>query len=226
VIILAIETATEACSAALFRSGEVIERYAVAPRQHNQLILPMIEQVLAEAGAGRSQIDAVAFGRGPGSFTGLRIAAGVTQGIAFALDRPAVPVSTLAALALQSFDETGAAAVYACLDARMAEIYGACYVRGAGGAPELLGDERVLPAMAVETAAIEPTVGIGSGWATYREVLTVRLGSIETVLEGRFPRAGHIARLGALDFGAGRYVGASEAVPVYLRDQVARKPAS
>jgi tRNA threonylcarbamoyl adenosine modification protein YeaZ len=128
--ILAIETATEACSAALVQDGNVIERYVVAPREHNRLILSMIEAVLAEAGVGRTQIDAVAFGRGPGSFTGLRIAAGVTQGIAYGLDCPVLPVSTLAALAFQSFEEAAGEGVYACLDARMGEIYGGLFRRG------------------------------------------------------------------------------------------------
>ena len=223
-MILAIETATEACSAAIVLSGEVIERYEVAPRRHNHLILPMIEAVLAEAGASRAQIDAVAFGRGPGSFTGVRIAAGVTQGIAYALDRPVLPVSTLAALALQALEETVADGVYACLDARMGEIYGASYRRGASGLPELVGREAVLSPAAVETGIIDAQCGIGSGWSTYREVLRGRFGAGIKVIEDRFPRAGEIGRLGARDFLAGCFVPPSEAIPLYLRDQVARKP--
>ncbi|MGY6215387.1 tRNA (adenosine(37)-N6)-threonylcarbamoyltransferase complex dimerization subunit type 1 TsaB [Methylolobus aquaticus] len=222
--ILAIETATEACSAALLQDDDVIERYAVAPREHNRLILPMIEEVLAEAGVVRTQIDAVAFGRGPGSFTGLRIAAGVTQGIAYGLDCPVLPVSTLAALAFQSFEEAAGEGVYACLDARMGEIYGALFRRGQEGVPDLIGDEAVLAPERVEAAGITVRLGVGSGWVTYREVLSERLKTVVEVLEDRFPRAAYIGRLGARDFAAGRCVSAGEAIPVYLRDQVARKP--
>jgi len=222
--ILAIETATEACSAALVQDDDAIERYVVAPREHNRLILPMIEEVLAEAGAVRTQIDAVAFGRGPGSFTGLRIAAGVTQGIAYGLDCPVLPVSTLAALAFQSFEEAAGDGVYACLDARMGEIYGALFRRGQEGVPDLIGDEAVLAPERVEAAGITVRLGVGSGWVTYREVLSERLKTVVEVLEDRFPRAAYIGRLGARDFAAGRCVSAGEAIPVYLRDQVARKP--
>ncbi|WP_139556981.1 tRNA (adenosine(37)-N6)-threonylcarbamoyltransferase complex dimerization subunit type 1 TsaB [Methylotetracoccus oryzae] len=222
--ILAIETATEACSAALVQDGDVIERYVVAPREHNRLILPMIEEVLAEAGVVRTQIDAVAFGRGPGSFTGLRIAAGVTQGIAYGLDCPVLPVSTLAALAFQSFEEAAGEGVYACLDARMGEIYGALFRRGQAGVPDLIGDEAVLAPERVEAAGIMVRLGVGSGWVTYRGVLSERLKTVVEVLEDHFPRAAYIGRLGARDFAAGRCVSAGEAIPVYLRDQVARKP--
>jgi tRNA threonylcarbamoyladenosine biosynthesis protein TsaB len=222
--ILAIETATEACSAALVQDGNVIERYVVAPREHTRLILPMIEEVLAEAGVGRTQIDAVAFGRGPGSFTGLRIAAGVTQGIAYGLDCPVLPVSTLAALAFQSFEEAGGEGIYACLDARMGEIYGGLFRRGQASVPDCIGPEAVLAPERVEAAGVAVQLGVGSGWSTYREVLSERFGTVVQVLENRFPRAGYIGRLGARDFAAGRYVSASEAVPIYLRDQVARKP--
>jgi tRNA threonylcarbamoyladenosine biosynthesis protein TsaB len=223
-IILGVETSTEACSAAVGCDGRIIERYALAPREHNRLILPMIEAVLAEAGVGRTQVDAIAFGRGPGSFTGVRIAAGVTQGIAYALDRPVLPVSTLAALALQGFDEAEGDAVYACLDARMGEVYGALYRRGVLNLPELDGDERVLPPDTLPMGTVPPSLGIGSGWGTYRAILNTRFGVTVPVLEDRFPRAGHIVQLGARDFAADRFVSAAEAIPVYLRDRVAKKP--
>jgi tRNA threonylcarbamoyladenosine biosynthesis protein TsaB len=225
-IIVAIETSTEACSAAISLDGDIIERYRVAPREHAALILPMIEDLLAEAGLGRSQLDAVAFGRGPGSFTGLRIAAGVTQGIAFALDLPVTPVSTLAALAADAFEGSPIGAVYACLDARMGEIYGAAYRRGPDGFPILVGDEAVLPPQEADSAPVEVDVGLGSGWTTYRDILLTQLGPAVSILDDRFPRARHIARLGTIDLVAGRAVAAADAVPVYLRDRVARKPPS
>jgi tRNA threonylcarbamoyladenosine biosynthesis protein TsaB len=148
----------------------------------------------------------------------------VAQGIAYGLDCPVLRVSTLAALAFQSFDEAAGEGVYACLDARMGEIYGALYRRGQANVPERVGQEAVLAARTVEAAGIAVRLGVGSGWATYREVLSERLSTVLEILENRFPRAGYIGRLGARDFAAGHGVSASEAIPVYLRDQVARKP--
>lgn len=224
--ILAVETATEACSAAVLIDGKIIERYQLAPREHNRLILPMIEAVLAEAGLILGQLDALAFGRGPGSFTGVRIAAGVVQGIAFGADLPVVPVSTLAALSLEALDETSAECTYACIDARMGEVYWGVYRRAGEGGVELVGEEAVLPADQVAFPEDSRGVGTGSGWGTYGAMLGKRLGGqVETVLEGRFPRAGIIARLGAEGFVQGRAVVAEEALPVYLRDNVAKKPA-
>lgn len=223
--ILAVETATEACSAAVLVDGQVMERYQQAPREHNRLILPMVEAVLAEAGLAVGQLDALAFGRGPGSFTGVRIAAGVIQGIAFGADLPVVPVSTLAALSLEALDETVVEYAYACIDARMGEVYWGVY-RRAGEGVELVGEEAVLPAERVAFPEASHGVGIGSGWGTYGEVLAERLGAqMDKVLVGRFPRAGVIARLGAEGFEQGRTVAAEGALPVYLRDNVAKKPA-
>ena len=224
--ILALDTATEACSAALLLDDQLIERYTFAPREHNRLILPMIDTVLAEAGLEITQLDALAFGRGPGSFTGVRIAAGVAQGIAFGADLPLVPISTLAALAEESLAETGADYAYPCIDARMNEVYWAVYHRGGAGAyAELVGEEAVLSAEQVTFPENALGVGTGSGWATYGAILTQRLdGRVKTVLEGRFPRAGWIAKLGAEAFREGIALTPEQGQPVYLRDNVARKP--
>ena len=117
--ILAIETATEACSTALMIDHVIIEHYQVAPRAHNRLIIPMIESLLSKANIHLNQLDALAFGRGPGSFTGIRIAASVAQGIALGADLPVIPISSLAALAQEVFDEHNNTITYGCLDARM-----------------------------------------------------------------------------------------------------------
>ena len=223
--LLAIETATETCSAALWSDGQVIEHYQFAPREHNRLILPMVEAVLAEAGLSAVQLDALAFGRGPGSFTGVRIAAGVAQGIALGADLPVVPVSTLAALAESALAETGLDCAYACIDARMGEVYWSVYQAGQGGL-ELLGDEVVLPAEQVAFPEETSGVGIGSGWGTYGAVLAERLGGrAKLALPERFPRASSVARLGALAFRQGAALSPEQALPVYLRDNVAKKPA-
>jgi tRNA threonylcarbamoyladenosine biosynthesis protein TsaB len=224
--ILAVETATEACSAALLIDDRLIERFSLAPREHNRLILPMIESILVEAGLAVAQLDALAFGRGPGSFTGVRIASGVVQGIAFGADLPVIPVSTLAALAQEALAETGADYAYPCIDARMGEVYWGVYGRGGDGYAELMGEEAVLPAEQVPFPEHSRGIGTGSGWSTYGSVLGNRLGHrIEAVLADRFPRAGLVARLGAEAFRRGISVAPEQALPVYLRDNVARKPA-
>jgi len=137
--LLALDTSTEACTVAIAVDGRAMERFSVGGN-HSEQILPMVQELLAEAGASLKELDAVVFGRGPGSFTGLRIAAGVTQGLAFGADRPVVPVSSLAALAQgQNADR-----VLAAFDARMQQVYWGAYVRGPGGLVELTGEESVL----------------------------------------------------------------------------------
>jgi tRNA threonylcarbamoyladenosine biosynthesis protein TsaB len=219
--ILAIETSTEACSAALCIGGEVLERYALAPRQHAALILPMIESVLAEAGIGVQALDAIAFGRGPGAFTGVRIAASIVQGIAFAAELPVVPVSTLAALALGAMRETGETQVMAALDARKDEVY---WGRDLQKVDTLVlhGSEVVCPPANVPQPGPGRWIGAGSGWLAYGEPLMQRCGDdVIRVLPDLEPRAGDVARLGLNDFVQGKSVAADAAVPVYLRDNVA-----
>ncbi len=219
--ILAIETSTAACSAALCLGGEVLERYVLAPRQHAALILPMIESVLAEADIGVRQLDAIAFGRGPGAFTGVRIAASIVQGIAFAADLPVVPVSTLAALALGAMRETGETQALAALDARKDEVYWGCY-RQAGEALVLQGSEIVCPPSGVPQPEPGRWIGAGSGWLAHGKALVQRCGDdVIRVLPDLEPRAGDVARLGLYDFLRGKAVAADAAVPVYLRDNVA-----
>lgn len=224
-IMLAVETSTEACSAALCIDGEISERYRVAPREHNALILPMIDDLLDEAGIGVRQIDAVAFGRGPGSFTGVRIATGVAQGIAFALDLPVVPVSTLAALARGAFDEDSDARwAFPCIDARMNEVYGAVYQRGEASEPVIIGLEWVRPPREISDLAVPDGrgIGTGSGWsANHDALIQAARGGISSVQANRFPRARDVVRLGLSGLRLGSAVPASEALPIYVRDQVA-----
>jgi tRNA threonylcarbamoyladenosine biosynthesis protein TsaB len=220
--LLALDTATEACSTAVWIDGAVVERYEWAPRRHAALILPMIEAVLAEAGLETRQLDAIAVGRGPGAFTGVRIAMGIAQGIAFAADLPVAPVSTLAALALGAGRETGRAHIAAALDARMGEVYWGVYAVG-GEDAESLGEEQVC-APALVVAPPGEWFGAGSGWATHADLLARRL----TVSGWRgecYPRAGDVARLAAVPAQRGEWVTAERALPVYLRNEVVKKPA-
>ncbi|HEB77642.1 MAG TPA: tRNA (adenosine(37)-N6)-threonylcarbamoyltransferase complex dimerization subunit type 1 TsaB [Methylothermaceae bacterium] len=216
--ILAIETATEACSAALFLEGEVRERFEVAPRRHAEWILPMMDQLLREAGLSLRDLDAVAFGRGPGAFTGLRIAAGVAQGAALGAGLAVAPVSTLAALGREGLDETGADYALVALDARMHEVYWAVYRRDG----RLLGEEQVIPPDRIRLPdEVANAVAVGPGWKVYGEILREKAGArVRFSLPQRLPRAAWVARLAARMVASGGLVPPEAAQPVYLRDQV------
>lgn len=223
--LLALDTATEACSAAVLVDDEIIERYELAPRRHAELILPMIESVLAEAGLSAGQLDCLAFGRGPGAFTGLRIATGVVQGIAFATDLPVAPISTLAAIARNACYEHGVQRVAAALDARMGEVYWGAYAAVDEGDVMLIGEEQVCRPDATPVLNADEWCGAGSGWEVYSAVLSEHLPAFNTWWGDCYPRAGDIALLGALAWQRGQVVGVDQALPVYLRDNVALKPA-
>jgi len=235
--LLAVETSTEACSAALFIDGVVSERFELAPKEHTKLILPMIASLMADAGLKPQQLDALAFSCGPGSFTGVRIATGVIQGIALGANLPVVPVSTLAAIAQDFFDNnhdmvqgeslkadvSAFNVAFTAMDARMGEIFWGVYQRNAQGFAELVGKEAVTLAAEVEFPDLIGT-GIGSGWGVYGEELRLRLaGLVSTCQIDNLSRAGAIARLGAQGFKQGLAVDVELAMPVYLRDKVAKK---
>lgn len=220
--LLALETATEACSAAIFADGAVLERYEVAPRRHAALVLPMVEALLAEAGLTLQQLDALAVGRGPGAFTGVRMAISVAQGLAFAADLPVAPISTLAALALGTMRETGETHMATALDARMGEVYWATWIQSAAGVT--VQDAERVCAPELVTAAHASWFGVGSGWLTYAPLLAAHVTSHGWLGE-RYPRAADIARLGAAQ--PELWVVAEQALPVYVRDKVvAVKPSS
>ncbi len=223
--LLALDTSTEACSAALYIDGRTSVRYEIAPREHSKLILGMLDALLAEAGIKANALDGLAYGRGPGSFTGVRIAAGTVQGIALGLDLPVVPVSSLAALAQGMRREHGSERVLTAIDARMQEVYWATYRLGASGLMELSGDERVTTPGLVPVPSDHAWHGAGSGWAQYRKALAERLTDcLLTIYPDRFPSAEDIAVLGAAGLQNGRGLSAERALPVYLRDRVAEKP--
>lgn len=234
--LLAVETSTEACSAALYIGNDdavgshyqndsaiISEQYTLAPKAHTQLILPMIDSLMAEAGLKPQQLDALAFSRGPGSFTGIRIATGIIHGIALGTDLPVVPVSTLAAIAQHFFEhQQQQDTAFVTMDARMNEIFWAVYQQDQCGYAELLGNETVTPAESVEFPDRQG-VGIGSGWGVYAEVLTKRLTDRIKYYESQhLPRAHAIARLAARDYQRGLAVPVEQAMPVYLRDKVAQ----
>jgi len=223
--LLAIETATEACSAALYLDGEVTEQYRLAPRQHAQLLLGMTDALLTEAGLVPTQLDALAFGRGPGAFTGVRIATGVAQGIAYAADLPVVPVSTLATLAQGGYREFGWKQVAAAIDARMNEVYWGVYRADENGIMQPCADERVCPASTVSALEGKGWHGIGSGWAVFADELR-HAGELIDWQGDAYPHAQDVAVLAVDALSRGLSVSAAQALPVYLRDQVVDKPGS
>ncbi|ULU27165.1 tRNA (adenosine(37)-N6)-threonylcarbamoyltransferase complex dimerization subunit type 1 TsaB [Dyella terrae] len=218
--LLAIETSTEACSVALIRGDEVIARSEIAPRRHAELVLPMADALLAEAGLGRHALDVIAVGRGPGAFTGVRLGISLAQGMALALDVPVVTVSSLAALALEAPEDD--ADILAVIDARMGEIYAASYRRDDNGGLVVLDEERVCTPGALSLSPSTAWHVVGTGWTTYEDVLRPRLtGALRSAEGARYPQARHVAELAAREFFAGHAHAPEHALPVYLRDKVA-----
>jgi tRNA threonylcarbamoyladenosine biosynthesis protein TsaB len=212
--ILALETSTEFCSVALWQDGAVLEAGRLAGQSHSSLILPMVRSLLADAGVAMTDLDAIAFGAGPGSFTGVRIAVAVAQGLAFAHDTPVVPVTSLAALA----EDRGAPRVLACLDARMGELYLGAYERSNGGWSAIIAPCLVRPDALPGAAG--RFAGVGSGFARHGEAL-VAAYDLEAVDGNVHPQARAVAVLGAAAFAAGAGILADQAAPLYLRDKVA-----
>lgn len=206
----AIETSTDWCSVALWRDGEIAALERRAGNRHSELALPMLERLLRDWGLAAGQLDAVAFGAGPGSFTGLRIACGIAQGLAFARDLPVLGISTLEALA----QEARAPRVVACLDARMREVYYAALERQGSGFREVIPAQCVAPAAAPLPAG-EGWVGCGSGFDAYGSLGLTR------VLPQIHPSALAVAELAAPRLAAGEGVDAALAAPAYLREKVA-----
>lgn len=232
--LLAFETATEACSVAVYIDGEVRERFELAPRRHAELALPWAEQLLAEAGIAKSQLDAIALSRGPGAFTGVRLAIAVAQGIALALDRPLLPVSTLQVLAAQALPppslagegrgggEPPATNILAAIDARMGEIYAATFRREGEGVVATSEEVVIAPADYALPGQGGDWLGVGTGFAAGEGVLQQRLGQrFATIDATALPHAADVARLGAAAFARGEAVAPERVEPAYLRNNVA-----
>lgn len=213
--ILAFDTSTELCSAALCLDGAWLVREEMAGNRHSELLLPMVESLLAEAGLGLRDLDGLAYGKGPGSFTGLRIGCGAAQGLALGADLPVTGVITLEAMAYS----TGASRVLACIDARMHEVYAAAYRRQGDGMVELSPPTVLKPA---DLALPEEGdwLGCGTGFTAYPDMLSGRLRSVRPDV---FPHARAVAELALPVFAAGRGAAPDSAEPFYVRDKVALK---
>jgi tRNA threonylcarbamoyladenosine biosynthesis protein TsaB len=217
--ILALDTATEFCSVALWSDGDVDAREVLAGQRHSELLLPMVDGLLGRHGLKVTDLDGIAFGQGPGSFTGLRIACGVTQGLAFGAGLRVVGVSTLLAMA----EAARAERAVCCLDARMGEIYHGAFARAGAEWETVHGPGLYAPADAPELPGGSWT-GCGSGFVAHEAALQLRYrGRLSAIMPEVVPHARDIARLAVREFEQGRAVPAEQAAPVYLRDKVALK---
>jgi tRNA threonylcarbamoyladenosine biosynthesis protein TsaB len=222
--ILALDTATEACSVALWCAGEMYTLSDICPRQHTERILPQVQQVLAQASVTLNQLDALAFGRGPGSFTGVRIAAGIIQGLALGADLPVMGISTLQTMAQGAWRLTQAKRVLAAIDARMGEVYWGQFERTDEGVWQDEKERLLTPVQALsQLSLLQGTWAyVGSGWQAYPYLITE---SAVTFSDGqiRFPDAQDMLPLALQMWSRGEAVSAENAEPVYLRNDVAVK---
>ncbi|QDE31006.1 MULTISPECIES: tRNA (adenosine(37)-N6)-threonylcarbamoyltransferase complex dimerization subunit type 1 TsaB [Shewanella] len=221
--ILALDTCTETCSVALTINGDVYARIEDAPREHSQRLLPMVDDVLAEAKVTLVDIDMIAYGRGPGSFTGIRICTSMTQGLALGLDLPVIGISTLTAMAQMAVSQHGASQVLCCIDARMNEVYWAQYI-AKDGIAILVGEEHVTtPEMVTLVLDSQQNIAAcGTGFDVYPQLLTLA-PSISRCFEATYPDAKSMLVLAQLGYQQGLHTTVDELAPVYLRDTVTWK---
>jgi len=234
--ILALDTATEACSCALLLDQSLLRRDTQLRKGHAEIILSMVDELLREAGTALSMLDAIAFGCGPGSFTGVRLAASVAQGLAFGAGLGVIAVSDLRAVAQGVLGNAAAARVLVCNDARMQEVYWSCFERGADGLMHGVGGEHVGPPERVELppqwggahvgaadalGTAQPLFGAGRGFAAYPDLRSRWLPQLAGLDDARLPSAADMLPLAKAELQAGRLLPPEAALPVYLRDEVA-----
>ena len=224
--LLAIETATETCSVALSINGEVRERYVHVPRHHAEFLLPWVGSLLADAGISLPAVDAIAFSRGPGSFVSLRLGIGVVQGLAWSVDRPVIPISSLAATA-QSALSSGSehlqtSKILVALDARMNEVFSGLFEINADGVLNSIEPEQVCSPESIVKYANEDTLGVGIGFERY-ELLTSLHSSLGGLSADIWPKASSVLTLAEHWLESNDPLPADQAQPVYLRNDVAKK---
>lgn len=223
--LLALDTSTVACSAALALGDAILERHQVRPKEHTQLLVPMLRELLAEGGLKPSDLDAVVLGNGPGSFIGLRIGASVAQGICYAAGLPLVPVSSLAAVAAEALEVGGAARVVVAQDAHMSEVYLGTFRRGDDGLPLAEGDAVLQPVANIEALpggeSAEGRYAAGEGWRRYPELLALNKHRFAGVSEVQWPRARYLLEPGRRAWHANGAIDPAALVPEYVRHRVA-----
>jgi tRNA threonylcarbamoyladenosine biosynthesis protein TsaB len=229
--LLAIETSTEACSVALYCNGETSEFYEFAPMRHAELLLPAVQSLLDAAGLPLAGLDAIAFGRGPGSFTSLRIGIGVVQGLAWGAGLPVVPVSSLAAVAQATIEKKGKKgsdpffpffSICVAMDARMQEVYTANFQRRDDGYVMAAGEERVCSPDGVSAPGDGPFIAAGNGFERFEELRPLAAKASECYPD-IWPRAGMIGKLALKWLESNEPLTAGLAQPVYVRNNVASK---
>ena len=217
--LLALDTATEACSIALKLDDEIVEHFELLPQRHSRELLRMIDNLLYSKKIKLSHLDALAFGCGPGTFTGLRVATAMIQGLAFAVNKPVVAVSTLQALAQQGLRVHKAKFVLSAIDARMGEVYWGAFKKIEELMISVIEEVVIAPNLVEQPAGEDNWIGMGTGWK-FRHQLNV---SVNQYCEDAYPRAIDIVVLAAVDFKNGLALPANKAMPVYLRNKIALK---
>ena len=225
--LLALDTSSLACSVALQVDDGLAWRHEEQAREHTRILVPMIEDVLAEAGLKTADLDGIVLGNGPGSFIGMRIGTAVAQGLAHGAGLGVVPVSSLLAVAAQVIAEEGARAVAVCQDAHMNEVYLGLYAAGRGGVPKLVGAERIHDLSVIAEMELEPGrfTAAGFGWQRYPALLAAnedRIGNTSDVL---YPHARFLLPLGRAVLEGGDAIAPQDIAPAYLRSKVAERPA-
>jgi len=220
--LLAIDASTEACSVALQLDNQVISEFELCPQSHSIVLLPMIDRLLKKSNCQLSDFDALVYGQGPGSFTGVRIGIGVAQGLAFSASLPTIGVSTMQAMAQQAYSLYKQQAVSVAIDARMSEIYCANWQLSEEGIMELIGAEQVIAPQKFAQQLSAPVYGAGTGWQAYREALENRCVNIDDV-DIQYPNAQYMLPAAIKAFNAGHTLPAEQAQPVYVRDTVSWK---
>lgn len=221
-LILALDSSSDACSVALYANGELSAAFELAAKSHTQRLLPMVDDLLTAHGIGLHDLDAIAFGRGPGSFTGLRICMGIVQGLAFGADLPVIPVSTLESMALAYYraNPDCVQPVLVALDARMNEIYWCAYAPAVDGVSALAEEAVIKPELLVEDASLPVSprafIGVGPGWH-YPAMQSL---APQSLLMDAHPRAEEMALIAARLWAEGKAINVLDAEPVYLRDTV------
>jgi tRNA threonylcarbamoyladenosine biosynthesis protein TsaB len=216
--LLALDSSASACSVAIMQDDEIAMQHQVAPMQQAQLILPMIDEIMQQSNVSFDQLDALAFGCGPGSFTGVRIAASVIQGLAYATELPIIKISSLAATAQAAFTDLGWKKLLVAMDARISEIYFGAYAVNARGLVELMGEESISAPDKIIFPAGDNWYGVGNAWEVYH--IAYQPSRIDA---SRLPMASAIATLAKEKFQNKEWTALEDAIPAYLRNNVAEK---
>ncbi len=221
-IILGIETSTDACSVAISANERISAVFVLEPQAHSKLLLDMVTEVCTQAGVKLSQVEAIAFGQGPGSFTGVRIAASVVQGLAFGLKKPAVAISSLRAIAQQAHNKLQANKVLALIDARMQEIYCGEYVFDRQGIASAVSEDCLIKPVDLTIDMAEDWLAVGTACPVYAPVLRELNPLLEINTTILYPHAAEIVQLALVEYAAGNTLTADAVVPAYIRNDVAQ----